>query len=105
MNEIPPTELKRMKEAGEAFQLIDVREPYEAERCSLGGTLIPLGEVLDRLSEIRRDVPVVVHCRSGNRSAAVISALTQRHGFTNLVNLRGGILAYGAQVDRSLRCD
>lgn len=42
-----------MRENGEAFQLIDVREPYEAERCTLGGTLVHLGDVLDRLAEIQ----------------------------------------------------
>lgn len=105
MKEITPQELKRMKDAHEAFQLIDVREPYEAQACSIGGTLIPMGEVVDRLAEIRRDVPVVVHCKSGARSSAVIHALTSRYGFTNLVNLQGGILGYGREVDPSLRCD
>jgi len=105
VKEISPGDLKRMREGGEAFQLVDVREAYEAERCTLGGTLIPLGDVLDRMAEIRRDVPVVMHCKSGNRSSAVISALTQRHGFTNLVNLRGGITAYAAEVDTSLQCE
>lgn len=104
MNEIDARELKRMKDAGEAFQLIDVREPYEAEQCNINGTLIPMGEVVDRVSEIRKDIPVVVHCRSGARSAAVINALSSRYGFTNLINLKGGILGYGRDVDPSLHC-
>jgi rhodanese-related sulfurtransferase len=104
MNEIDARELKRMKDAGEAFQLIDVREPYEAELCSIGGTLIPMGEVVDRVAEIRKDIPVVVHCRSGSRSAAVINALSSRYGFANLVNLKGGIMGYGRDVDPSLHC-
>jgi rhodanese-related sulfurtransferase len=104
MNEIDARELKRMKDAGEAFQLIDVREPYEAELCSIGGTLIPMGEVVDRVAEIRKDIPVVVHCRSGSRSAAVINALSSRCGFANLVNLKGGIMGYGRDVDPSLHC-
>jgi rhodanese-related sulfurtransferase len=105
MKEITPQELKRMKDAGEAFQLIDVREPYEAELCSLGGELIPMGQVVERIGEIRKDVPVVVHCRSGARSSAVINALSSRYGFTNLINLKGGILGYGREVDPSLTCD
>ncbi len=105
MNEITPQELKRMKDAGEAFQLIDVREPYEAQQCNIGGTLIPMGELVDRIGEVRKDVPVVVHCRSGSRSSAVINALSTRYGFTNLVNLKGGILGYGREVDPSLNCD
>jgi adenylyltransferase/sulfurtransferase len=105
MEQISAAELKEWREAGKEFQLIDVREPYEAEICNLGGTLIPVGEVVQRLEEIRRDVPVVVHCRSGARSAAVINALKSRYGFTNLIDLRGGILAYGREVDHSMNCD
>ncbi|MFT3885458.1 MAG: rhodanese-like domain-containing protein [Flavobacteriales bacterium] len=105
MKEITPQELKRMRDAHEDFQLIDVREPYEAEACTIGGTLIPLGEVVDRLAEIRKDVPVVVHCRSGSRSAAMINALSARYGYANLINLKGGILGYGREVDPSLQCD
>ena len=105
MKEVTPQELKTMKEGNETFQLIDVREPYEAEICSIGGTLIPMGEVVSRLAEIRKDVPVVIHCRSGSRSSAVIQALTARYGYTNLMNLKGGILGYGSEVDKTLRCE
>lgn len=94
-----------MQDAREEFQLIDVREPYEAQICSIGGTLIPMGEIVERLSEIRKDVPVVVHCRSGARSSAVINALSSRYGFTNLINLKGGILGYGREVDDGMTCD
>lgn len=105
MNEITPQELKRMQDAKERFLLIDVREPYEAERCNIGGTLIPMGEIVDRIAEIPKDVPVVVHCRSGARSAAVINALSTRYGFNNLINLKGGILGYGKEVDDGMTCD
>lgn len=102
MKEIGPQELKRMRDAGEAFQLIDVREPYEAELATIGGELIPMGELLDNLDRIRKDIPVVVHCRSGARSAAVIEALSSRYGYGNLVNLRGGISAYAQEVEPTL---
>ncbi|MBP6312739.1 MAG: rhodanese-like domain-containing protein [Flavobacteriales bacterium] len=105
MKEVSPQELKAMKEGNEAFQLIDVREAYEAEICSIGGTLIPMGEIIARLNEVRKDVPVVIHCRSGSRSSAVIQALSDRYGYTNLINLKGGILGYGSQVDETLRCE
>lgn len=105
MEEITPTELKALQESGKPFQLIDVREPYEAEACTIGGTLIPMGEVVERVAEIRKDVPVVVHCKSGARSAAVINALSSRYGYTNLLNLKGGIMAYGAQVAQDMNCD
>ncbi len=105
MKEISPTELKKWKDTGNDFQLIDVREPYEAERCNIGGTLIPLGEVVERMNEIRKDIPVVVHCKSGSRSGAMIQALSSRYGYDNLVNLTGGILGYGAAVAPELNCD
>lgn len=102
--EIEPAELERMRRTGEPFQLIDVREPYEAEICGLNGQLIPMGELLQRLDEIRRDMPVVVHCRSGNRSQAVVAAL-RRHGFTNVTSLRGGLQGYARDVDPALTCE
>ena len=104
MTEITCAELKKLRESGAAHQLIDVRETYEAEACSIGGVLIPMGEVIDRISEIRRDVPVILHCKSGNRSAAVIQALESRYGFSGLMSLKGGILAWSAEVE-PLNCD
>ena len=105
MKEITATELKRLRDSGAPHQLIDVREAYEAEACSIGGTLIPMGEIVERRNEIRRDVTVIVHCKSGNRAAAVIQALESRYGFSDLVNLAGGITAYAAEVEPALRCD
>ena len=96
MKEITVEELKEMQEKGETFQLIDVREPYEYEEANLGAKLIPLGEVKDHVDEIKRDEKVIVHCRSGKRSAQAIQYLEQQHGFDNLYNLKGGILAYQA---------
>lgn len=104
-NEITVLELKRMRDERVDFQLVDLREPYEAESCTLGGLLIPMGEITGRLDELRRDVPVVMHCRSGSRGAAVVQALCQRYGFSNLLNLHGGIMAYAQEVDHDLRCD
>ena len=105
MKEITPTELKRLRESGAPLQLIDVREAYEAEACSIGGTLIPMGEILDRRNEIRTDVPVIFHCKSGNRAAAVIQTLESRYGFVDLLNLKGGITGYAAEVEPTLICD
>lgn len=105
MQEITPKELEVMKRDGKPFQLIDVREPYEVELCNIGGMPIPMGDIVERIEEVRKDVPVVIHCRSGARSGAVINALSSRYGFTNLINLKGGILAYGREVDPSLKCE
>lgn len=94
-----------MREQGVEHQLIDLREPYETELCSLGGTSIPMGVLMERLNELRRDVPVVVHCRTGTRGAAVVQALTMRYGFQNVRNLAGGIVAYSEEVDSNIFCD
>jgi rhodanese-related sulfurtransferase len=103
--DISTAEFRSLQERGVEHQLIDLREPYEAERCTLGGLLIPMGEILDRLDELRRDVPVVMHCRSGNRAGAVVQALSQRYGFANVHNLRGGIEAWRETVDQSINCE
>jgi sulfur-carrier protein adenylyltransferase/sulfurtransferase len=102
MKEITPIELKKMMDAHEDFQLIDVREEHEAEVANIGGKLIPMGTVMDHVDEIAKDKKVVVHCRSGKRSATVIQALEQKFGFDNLYNLKGGILAYSDDVDPTL---
>ena len=98
MKEITAQELKQLRDSKVDFQLIDVREPHEFEENNLNGELIPMGEVMDRVDEISKDKKVVVHCRSGKRSATVINALESNHGFTNLYNLKGGILAYIDEV-------
>ncbi len=94
MKEINVKELKQLIDSKADFQLIDVREEHEFDEANINGQLIPMGEVMDRLDEISKTKQVVVHCRSGKRSASVISALEAHHGFTNLYNLQGGILAY-----------
>lgn len=102
MKSITVQELEAKRKSGEPLQVIDVREAHEVEICSINGTHIPMGEVLDRASEIKKDIPVVVHCRSGARSAAVITALQNNFGYTNLINLEGGILAWARDIDPSL---
>lgn len=102
MKEVTVQQLKQMRDAGETFQLIDVREPWEVEICSIGADHIPMGEILNRVNEVRTDIPVIVHCRSGARSANVINALEMQKGFTNLHNLKGGILVWANEIDDSL---
>jgi len=81
--------------------LIDVREPFEAEIAHIPGAhLIPLGEFRDRMDEIDRDADIVVHCRSGQRSAKAARWLVDA-GYGHVRNLRGGILAWADEVDPS----
>jgi adenylyltransferase/sulfurtransferase len=98
MKEITATELKQLMDEKKDFQLIDVREEYEFDEVNINGQLIPMGEVMENIDKISKDKQVVVHCRSGKRSATVIGALETQHGFTNLYNLKGGILAYIEEV-------
>lgn len=98
MKEKSVAELKAMMDKGEDFQLIDVREPHEAEICQIGGLLIPMNTVPDHIDEIARDKPVVIHCRSGARSGRIVEYL-ESQGYDNLYNLRGGILAWADEID------
>jgi adenylyltransferase/sulfurtransferase len=100
--EITVQELQKLRDHGHDYQLIDVREPYEYEISNLDGDLIPLGQLEQSLDQISRDRPVIVHCRSGKRSADAILLLQNKYGFTNLQNLKGGILAFAEEIDNSL---
>ena len=101
MKEISVQELQEKKNNNEDFQLIDVREDFEYEMSNLGGTLIPLGGILIEADKVDKTKPVVVMCRSGKRSAAAIMQL-EAQGYTNLYNLKGGILAWAAEIDPTL---
>lgn len=83
------------KLAKDGIFLLDVREEAEHEAFNIGGTLIPLSEVIKKASEIPMDVPVVVYCRKGVRSQIAIQRLENKYGFTNLINLEGGVEKWG----------
>jgi rhodanese-related sulfurtransferase len=93
MKTINVTELKKMISDKEDFSLIDVREENEFEADNIDGILIPLGEIPSRMNEIPKNKKVIVHCRSGVRSANAIQFLEQ-NGYDNLHNLEGGIIAW-----------
>lgn len=103
MKEISVKELKALVDSGADFQLIDVREPNEFEVAEIGGELIPLSTIPDNADKIAKDKKVVVHCRSGKRSANAIQFLENQHGFDNLYNLVGGILAWSDEIDSSVQ--
>ncbi len=98
------TELKAMMDAGEDFLLVDVREPSEFEIVRIpGSVLIPKGDILNgsALAQLPQDKQIVLHCKSGVRSAEALAAL-KAAGLTNSVHVQGGVLAWQAQVDPSL---
>lgn len=95
--DITAKELKDRIDSGEALLILDVREPSEFQETNIKGKLIPLGTLPNRIEEMSdwKDKEVIVHCRSGKRSANA-QAFMEMHGFENVRNLEGGILAYNA---------
>jgi sulfur-carrier protein adenylyltransferase/sulfurtransferase len=101
---ITASELKAMQDRGENIFLVDVREPNEYEIVSIpGATLIPKGEFLSgaALERLPQDKRIVLHCKSGARSAECL-AITKSAGFSDAVHVGGGVLAWVNQVDPSL---
>ncbi|MEY2793257.1 MAG: hypothetical protein RJA76_1249 [Bacteroidota bacterium] len=95
MEDITVKELKERMDAHEQLNIIDVREEYEFDEFNIGATLIPLGELPDRIDEIEnlKDEELIVHCRSGARSGRAKDYLTSI-GFTKVRNLLGGMIEW-----------
>ena len=94
---LTPAELQQRLAQGERLTLLDVREPFEYTEAHLKGSLlIPLDQLSLRLAEVPKDKPIVAVCRSGNRSG-VAASLLQRAGFTNIFNLKGGLVEWARQ--------
>ncbi|WP_158849275.1 adenylyltransferase/sulfurtransferase MoeZ [Saccharothrix deserti] len=103
-NTITPLELKQKQDAGDDFLLVDVREPHEYEIVKIpGSVLIPKDRILsgEAFAELPQDKPLVLHCKSGARSAEALAAL-HRAGFKDAVHVGGGVLAWAREVDPSL---
>jgi len=101
---ISVTELKSKMDAGDNFVLIDVREPGEFEIVRIPGSiLIPKQEFINgsALEKMPQDVPIILHCKSGVRSAECLAVLKQA-GFSDATHVSGGVLAWAKQIDTSL---
>ena len=101
---ITARQLKDMQDAGENIFLVDVREPNEYEIVSIpGSVLIPKGEFLSgaALERLPQDKRVVLHCKSGARSAECL-AIVKNAGFSDAVHVGGGVLSWVATIDPSL---
>ena len=96
--EISVEQLKSKLDAKEDVFVLDVREPHEYKICNLNGHLIPLNDLPKRVQELDPSKEIVVHCRSGARSARAVGFLRQA-GFANVTNLAGGILAWADRID------
>ncbi|MEK6480674.1 molybdopterin-synthase adenylyltransferase MoeB [Catalinimonas sp. 4WD22] len=100
--EISVFDLLQMRQNNEDFQLIDVREPYEYEIANIGGRLIPLNQIDAENHLVDKNKKVIVHCRTGKRSKEAIRLLENKYGYTNLYNLKEGILAWAKEIDDSM---
>jgi len=90
--DISPQEARNLQAQKALF--VDVREPEEFAQAHIeGAALIPLSELADRIGEIPKDQPVVLYCHSGNRSAQAAAWLSAK-GYTHLLNLEGGLMAW-----------
>jgi rhodanese-related sulfurtransferase len=105
--EMAPGELVARCRAGELWQLLDVREPWEVKIARVEQTdkmptiNIPMAEIPARYAELEPSRPVAVLCHSGGRSARVASFLVQQ-GFARVINVKGGIEAWSDEVDPSI---
>lgn len=99
MEDINVTQLKAKMDAGEDFYFVDVREPYEYEEQNLGAVNIPLGEIPQKIEELRayEEKEIIIHCRSGARSGTAKQFLVQA-GFKNVRNVLGGILDWNEKI-------
>jgi len=97
MTGITPAELKTRLQHEKLF-LLDVREPFEHADFNIGGQLIPLGEIISMAENIPTDEPVIVYCKKGIRSQIAIQRLQDKFGFSNLINLKGGMEAWKREV-------
>jgi rhodanese-related sulfurtransferase len=94
MQSITAVALKQKLDNKEDLHLIDVREAYEHDEFNIGGSLLPLGELLHHIDQIEKDKPVILYCRKGIRSQIAIQRLKEKFPFNNLFNLIGGTEAW-----------
>lgn len=100
--ELTVHELKEKLDSKENIELLDVREEFETEICSLGGISIPMNSIPAQVERIPTDKQLIVYCHHGMRSAMVVKFLSKEFGFTNLYNLEGGIHAWATQIDKNM---
>ena len=102
MDYITPIELNEKLTSKSNLTVLDIRESYELEICTIGGLHIPMGEVATRVGEIEPDSLVAVLCRSGKRAEAVANYLKAEAGLKDVAIVKGGILEWIETVDNSL---
>ncbi|MBI1807187.1 MAG: molybdopterin-synthase adenylyltransferase MoeB [Ignavibacteria bacterium] len=100
-SKISPEELKARLDRGDDLFILDVREPHEYQVCNLGGYLVPINDLQQRIHELDPSREIVVHCKMGGRSAKAVEVL-KRAGFQNVKDLIGGIDAWATRIDNTM---
>ncbi len=102
--EITVEEYKERLDKGEKIFLLDIREPHEVKIANIGGYLIPMSELPERMNELPEDKneEIIVYCRTGNRSHHVMLYLKDNAGYTKVKNLIGGIHAWHDKIDQNV---
>jgi sulfur-carrier protein adenylyltransferase/sulfurtransferase len=102
IKEISAAKLKSiLAEKYDEWQIIDVREPYEYHKGNIGGVSVPLAEIDNLTDKVKPNKKAVLVCRSGTRSIKAIRKL-EKKGFTNLYNLKGGLIEWVKNIDQGL---
>jgi len=99
MQTVSPIDLAQVLSSGQSHRLVDVRDPWEFDLCRIAGSEnIPMGELLGRLDSLSKEDPIVVICHHGMRSQQVAAYLDSL-GYSNIMNLEGGVDAWSRVVD------
>tara|TARA_B100000287_G_scaffold80127_1_gene72547 strand:+ start:170 stop:490 length:321 start_codon:yes stop_codon:yes gene_type:complete len=104
MKNISPIQLKELIESSNNdFQLIDIRDEYEFDICCIGGEKINMYSITDNLDKLSREKKIIIYCRTGSRSATIVSLLEKNFSFKNVYNLDGGIMKWREDIDPSIK--
>ena len=104
MKIISPVQLKELIDSSNNdFQLIDIRDEYEFDICCIGGEKINMYSISDSLDKLSREKKIIIYCRTGSRSATIVSLLEKNFSFKNVYNLDGGIMKWRQDVDPSIK--
>ena len=104
MKIISPVQLKELIDSSNNdFQLIDIRDEYEFDICCIGGEKINMYSITDNLDKLSKEKKIIIYCRTGSRSATIVSLLEKRFSFKNVYNLDGGIMKWREDIDPSIK--